>query len=183
MEVWRDIPGLPGYQASSQGRVRSLAREVLRSDGRTEHRRECIISQCMGSRGYMLVSFWTRIDGKRRRVSQLTHRIVAAAFLGPCPDGLEVNHANGVKTDNRLENLEYVTRSENERHARRTGLKQSHKGERNSAVKLTQEAVLLCRQLAGSVPQRILAERFGVSQSAISLAVSGANWASAGVEQ
>jgi hypothetical protein len=51
------------------------------------------------------------------------HRIVAAAFIGPCPDGLEINHKNGIKLDNRAENLEYTTRSANMKHAYDSGLR------------------------------------------------------------
>ncbi len=53
------------------------------------------------------------------------HRLVAICFIGPRPEGCGVNHKNGIKTDNRLDNLEYLTVAENTQHAIRTGLRPS----------------------------------------------------------
>lgn len=70
--------------------------------------------------GYPMVNVNCK-DGVRRRV--FVHKLVAEAFHGPRPVGHEVNHKNGNKADSRASNLEWVTRSENEKHAYRTGLK------------------------------------------------------------
>lgn len=66
----------------------------------------------------------------RERTWPMAHRLIWEAVHGPVPDGLEINHKNGCKTDNRIENLELVTRGENLRHAYRLGLRVSTKGRR-----------------------------------------------------
>lgn len=76
------------------------------------------------------------------------HRIVAACFIGSIPVGYEVNHINGIKTDNRASNLEIVTKSENTKHAYRTGLAKPPSGEKNGGAKLSNDACLeLCYML------------------------------------
>ena len=176
IETWRDIEDLPGYQVSDLGRIRSVDRLVMRSDGATERRRGQLLATGTGTHGYLLVTFWVRRDGKRRHKSYSMHRLVTTAFLGPRPGGKEVNHRNGVKTDNRLENLEYVTKVENEHHAHQIGLK-NHRGEANPVARLTEKDVQACKELyRQGVSQRELARRFGVSQPAVSLAVNGKNW-------
>lgn len=87
------------------------------------------------------------------------------SFVGPSP--LHVNHKNGVRTDNRLENLEYVTRSQNQIHARDV-LGAGTGGSRNGRSKLTEKDVLEMRRLrlAGAT-QKELVERFGVNRNMV----------------
>jgi hypothetical protein len=144
--------------------------------------------------GYLFVA--VRINGKPH--TRLVHRLVAEAFLGPCPDGKEVNHKNGVKSDPRACNLEYVTRSENMRHAIVKGLfnprhsanrlrgdrwqqaySRTHaRGERVGLAKLTGVAVQELRVLYATrqFRQVDLAARFGVTQTMISNIVRGVAW-------
>lgn len=105
-EIWKPVPGFDGYEVSDLGRFRShrpRRHEVLL--------RPRIIATRIRPNGYLNISF--RANGKRR--PRLAHRVVAEAFLGPCPDGLEVSHENGDRTDNRLANLQYRSRMENNR--------------------------------------------------------------------
>ncbi|WP_434612044.1 NUMOD4 motif-containing HNH endonuclease [Tabrizicola sp. M-4] len=120
MEVWKDVPGFEGaYSVSSLGKVRSLDRTVRYTDGRVAFFKGVLFDPVRGAQGYLGVTL--RRDGKSHR--RLIHQIVAAAFLGPKPDWADcVNHKNGDKTDNRFENLEWVTLADNNRHARATGL-------------------------------------------------------------
>jgi hypothetical protein len=110
-EIWKDIPWTHGvYQVSNKGRVR-------RTEGYRSHNR-CFIKTAKPDRyGYPCV--WITTDGERKNAS--VHRLVAEAFIGKCPAELSVNHKDGVKSNND-ENLEYVTQSENMRHAHRMGL-------------------------------------------------------------
>ena len=107
-EEWRLVPGFP-YEASSLGRIRR-ATDVIGNRGAHVLKAGTVLHGARHSGGYLVVG------------GRYFHRFVASAFL-PNPDGLpEVNHKNGDKADNRPENLEWVTRSQNAKHAHDTGL-------------------------------------------------------------
>jgi hypothetical protein len=94
--------------------------------------------------------------------------LVADAFLGPKPPKLDVNHKDGNKRNNRIENLEYVTRSENHRHAFRLGLSKSPftgvKGDAHRNTKITDADVATLRtEFASGTTRRDLASRYGIS--------------------
>lgn len=106
-EEWRDVPGYEGcYQVSSDGQVRRVAG----SFGCTRTR---ILKKSPNRLGYETIR--PSKGGVKKTVN--VHAFVALAFLGECPEGYEINHKNGIKSDNRINNLEYVTRSENILHA------------------------------------------------------------------
>lgn len=123
-EVWRDIKDYDGlYQVSSMGRVKTLERIVNTQFG-YRHHKEQIISFYFDKDGYCRVTLCK--NGKDTHA--LIHRLVCNAFVGNPNNLPEVNHINGVKDDNRIENLEWCTRSENEQHAYDTGLAKGQKG-------------------------------------------------------
>ncbi len=127
------------------------------------------------SGGYHLVFPCVGGKGTTRKV----HQLVAEAFLGPRPtDKHEVNHRNGNKSDNRVENLEWVTRSQNVLHAHATGLiKNKAVGERVGRAKLTAEGVKEMRRLhADGVGFRTLGRRFGVDHKTAAAAICGKTW-------
>lgn len=110
-EVWKDIPNYEGYyMVSNKGRVKSLPRNGT-------IRTERIIKQ-KDVNGYMTVHLRKSGDSKHRKV----HRMVAKAFIEKVPGKENVNHKDGVKDNNNVENLEWCTHSENTQHAYDTGL-------------------------------------------------------------
>lgn len=123
MEEWRPIKGYEGYyEVSNLGRVRSLDRYVThsRNPAFKSLRKGVIKTLGDNGNGYKIAS--CSKQGKHTRRSEKVHRLVAAAFI-PNPEcKKQVNHKNGIKSDNRVENLEWCTSRENVRHAIETGL-------------------------------------------------------------
>lgn len=120
---------------------------------------------------------YLQIDGRTRGMGLLSvHRVIWESVHGPIPEGMQINHINGVKADNRISNLELVTQSENMRHAFALGLK-THEGEAHPSARLTDEIVkIIRRECARGVSQLALAERFGVRRRTINDVVRRQTW-------
>lgn len=107
-EEWKAIAGYEGaYEVSSLGQVRSLDRV----NGRGFNIFGKVLEPNPDRRGYLGVSLYSGIKASRRR--RVIHQLVAEAFIGARPEGLDVCHNDGDKTNNRADNLRYDTRSEN----------------------------------------------------------------------
>lgn len=157
------IPGYP-YHVSDYGHVTS------NRDGR-------VLKPLDNGNGYLGVALFPA-DGSGGNSGHriYIHQLVLRAFVGPCPEGHNVNHINGDKGDNRLANLEYVTYSENHHHSRKVLGRTV--GESHGCAKLMRQEVLFIRDCyeAGGVYQRELAEEFGVTAAAIQNVCSGKSW-------
>lgn len=117
MEAWKDVPGYEGlYEVSSLGRVRSLGRICSAKNGSTQTKRARILTQEVSIHGYCRIRLYDANGVVRHHA---VHRLVLEAFVGK--DDREVNHKNEIKTDNRLENLEYCTSKENCNYGTRNG--------------------------------------------------------------
>ena len=148
-ERWRWVAGYEGrYMVSDQGRLIAVP-----TDGR-----DGVTMAPRISNGYIKATLSR--NGEPESVGM--HRLVARAFCPGYRAGLEVNHKNGDKADNRAENLEWVTRSENELHKSRV-LKVGH--EHRRARRFTDDQIREIR--TSSIGTRPIARMFGVTPTAI----------------
>lgn len=165
-EIWKDIGGYTGlYQVSNLGRVQRLFRK-----------RKKIKSQVKNRDGYMTVSVSTKSIVRVRRV----HRLVALAFIPNPKDKETVNHKNGIKSDNHLENLEWSTRKENTNHAWKNHLCENTRklGENNNSAKLSWKEVDSIRQEYQPYKNGYLrvAEKYNVSKTLIEKIIKKEIW-------
>lgn len=164
---YREIPGWPGYRIGSDGTIWSklLSGGRMRKDWR----------RCFGAPdkdGYL--KFILCRNGFRRYVR--IHVVILEVFRGPCPTGHVGAHDNGIKTDNRIDNLFWKTQAENIADKIRHGTAQ--RGDKASRRKLTEEQVrgIRRRWLASEATQTSMASEYGVTVGAINAAIHGRNW-------
>lgn len=123
-EIWKDVVGYEGYyQVSNLGRVRSLDRIVRHKNGIITKYKSKIISQAKNRYGYIMV----RLSKNCITTSFSVHRLVAIAFIDYDENRPEVNHIDGNKENNCVDNLEWCTRSQNIIHACKKGLRDTCK--------------------------------------------------------
>jgi len=162
IEEWRPVTRFEdgAYEVSNLGRLRSWRRNRVTGT---------ILRGCPDSDGYLMTTLY-----HPKRLVKI-HQLVAEAFLGPRPDGCEVNHIHPPKTNNAVSNLEWLTPLENEEHATRTGL--HPRGSMHPSAVLDETKVLAIRErlAAGSLQSDIGAE-FGVTQHTIHLIATGRSW-------
>ena len=166
-EEWRDVPVYESlYQVSSLGRVKRMKSGGGAVIGR-------ILRGGLDSGGYYSVALYKNGVSKTHRI----HVLVASAFLGERPAAHDINHIDGCKSNNRIGNLEYITRTENMKHAFRLGLKAPQRGEKMGGSKLTEPDVReIIKLLADGNTHLSIAKIYGVSKPAISGISRGERW-------
>lgn len=157
MTEYRPIPSLPGYLAGSDG-------SIIGKSGR-------LLKLRLNMHGYP--SFQVVVPGTRRCRHVAAHAAVCEAWHGPRPDGMQVAHGNGVRNDNRPENLRWATGSENQLDRYKHGT--DPRGEKNPSAKLTEGQVREIRKL-GHLTLKRIGEMYGVHLSTIALIRSGRLW-------
>lgn len=169
MEIWKNVAGYEGiYQVSNIGRVKSLGRLVQNHSGTSYFRPEQI--KTLSERpenGYVV----TRLYKNNKGTNCYVHRLVAEAFIANPENKETVNHKNGDKHDNSVENLEWSTYTENNEHAYKTGLNgRNHRRNKKGSVSVSQYDKDM--RLIRTYPSMREAERqTGVDCTAIGLAI------------
>lgn len=163
MKDFRSVPGYPKLWASRDGEIlyenfAGFVREAKQSK----------------LKGYRIVNY----DSSEKRTSARVHRLVALAWVDGYSAGLEVNHLNGNKADNRAENLEWVTHLQNMRHATEVmGVIPYRGGAKNPRARLTENQVAEIRKLRaeGSTLWSV-ARRFDISATHVDYICKGKSW-------
>lgn len=153
VSTWKQVRDHPNYQVNTDGYVLNATTQRVLKDWRV-------------SSGY-------RVVGLGRGVRFYVHRLVTEAFLGKGL-GLDVNHKNGDKSDNRLENLEYCTRSANQYHAALIGLKP--RGEDSHLSKLDNEAARHIIETKGQTTHEEMARMYNVKSATVRAIRAGRRW-------
>lgn len=170
-EKWKPVVGLEDcYSISDRGRC---ARTVTYG-GKPKWK---IIAQRVKRSGYI----YFHLCREGERTDPLAHRIVWEAFKGPIPNGLEINHKNSIRSDNRIANLELITRSGNCAYGFRVNGRPSPNnpspGSKNGSAKLKEDDIPKIFEMARKgMYQYEIAAIFGVSQPAIGRILRGRGW-------
>lgn len=172
-EEWKDIAGYEDlYQVSNYGRVKSLDRI---SAYRSRKTKGVLLKQSTRKDGYLLVSLWKN----GCHYNGLVHQLVARAFKGPRPDGLQVCHEDGVQSNCAASNFRYDTPIGNNRDKRRHGTSSGRdtSGDKNGNAKLNRDQVLSIRaRVSVGEKRQDIAIAFGVSHSLVKRIVRRELW-------
>lgn len=142
MEIWKEIEGFEeSYQVSNIGNVRSLDRLTKHYMGGLSLLKGKDCKKSPDKDGYLRSCLTCNGIKKTFKI----HRLVALSFIPNPYNKPQVNHINGIKTDNRVENLEWCTSKENVKHSYEIGLKKIDKGEKHSQSRITEKDVLEIR--------------------------------------
>lgn len=153
MEIWKPVIGYEeAYEVSDLGRVRRIETGLVLSPAGQRYLYVCMTVKC-------------------KRHTKSVHKLVTRAFLGPTPDGHQVNHKDGNKKNNVLNNLEYVTRSYNIVHAHKVLKIRKAKGIHNGNGRFTDQQVWEIRNSSKTASE--LASQYGAHVATISSFKSG----------
>jgi len=177
VEIWQAISGYEGlYEVSSFGRVKSLLRYVNSGYNKKRLLLEIIMKPKLNKYGYLTICLWRNSMKKIVTI----HRLVACTYLINDNNYPHINHIDGNKLNNHVDNLEFCTSLHNQRHAVSLGLRDNctKYGEDCNFAKLKTEQVKYIRESYNkkTMNQKTLANKFNVSISTISMILSNKIW-------
>jgi hypothetical protein len=158
LEIWKPVPDFEGYyEVSNYGRVKSLSRTIKYTNNRVHNTPGKIIKLGKHRNGYLVVRLYKNQNEKK----WLVHRLVATVFIPNLEEKPQINHIDGNKANNNVDNLEWATASENGIHAFKTGLN-------IPSSKLSEEEVIAIKVLLSkNVKHTFISRIFNVTPQAI----------------
>lgn len=147
---WRVVPFNDRYEISEYGHLRVIKGK----------RKGLVVTPKITAFGYVIY----RLSRNGKDTWHFAHRIVALAFIGPRPDGMEIAHFNGVKTDNHFSNIRWATKKENAADRKRHGTDPIRTGTNNPACRLSPDQVLEIREIysRGGISFKKLGAKYGI---------------------
>lgn len=168
--MWVDIAEYENiYQISNYGQIKRFNRDK-------RYKSFKILKQNINSSGYFVIDLYKN----NKRKTYTVHKLILTTFVGPCPFGMECRHLNGIRTDNRLCNLKWGTRSENVKDAikHKTHKIPYNKGSKHGRAKLNDWKIRVIRRLLedGYLTQKEIANIFEINEPAISKIQTNRTW-------
>ena len=172
-EIWKNIKGYKNfYQISNFGKVKSLKRQRTGKNGSKVSVKKRILKSGKSKSGYLQVVLCKKGICKNFSI----HRLIAIAFINNPTNHPEINHIDGNKTNNKIENLEWCTRSYNCLHSYKLNLVKIIKGENHKNSKLNEIQVKIIRSLKDDLTQKEIAKYFNISQTNIKDILNRRTW-------
>lgn len=164
--IWRPVVGYENiYEVSNTGLVRSLNHFVEHSDGKHRIQKGRVLKTSISNKGYVQVS----LSYRKNKFHTGVHRLVAAAFVGNPENKNQVNHKDGDKSNNLVDNLEWCTNQENVIHAVQHNLNNPNFGEKHHNCRLTNKQIIeLKRKLTEGQTGASIAREYKMSAAAVS---------------
>lgn len=157
IEIWKNIKEYPNYKVSSLGKIKRIKTYVPGKNGSERTLPEMIKAVKPNKKGYLMAKLTNKHGNKNVSV----HRIVATAFIKNSSNLPEINHKNCIKSDNRVDNLEWCTTKQNVHHAMKNGLRHPT---------LSNKQIIAIRSILSrnkNITQTDIANRYNVHQSTI----------------
>jgi len=166
-EIWKDIENYEGlYKISNFGNIKAMPKKAG-----FNNRKEKLLKYKINQFGYLTIGLCK--NSKRKWF--MIHRLIANAFISSIKNKPQVNHKDGNKQNNHIDNLEWCTSSENLKHAFKIGLRNGN-GEKHSQHKLKNEDILWIRKNHQDYSRENLSKKYNISKSNLCLIINNKTW-------